>query len=252
MYNFRDPHFAPFAFSVTIIILELISSALSPNFYYSSFLQLNAYKPLFISVCFFLLGLAIYRFICSQSLHNFVRRKFPNYSRAAGYYGREILIVTEVIAAFLAYLTLSDFSNFTSWLVASSAKVQGGTSVCWQYLIITLICLRFCYNLLLGNYRTFVFWLATITAIFLFSLVGHREYFATNVFIYVYTLSYIFRYIATEENFYNFFARTHLSEARFAMLLHGATAIAELIASLMLVGIFVNSYADLNLLKSYF
>lgn len=250
--NYREPRFTIFALSSTIILLELIAAALSPNFFYSSFLQLNPYKPLFVVTCFFIFGFFLYKFLCSQGLHNRVRKKYPGVVEAASIYRREIIIFSEVIASFLAYLSLSDFTEFTSWLVASSSRAQGQASNIWLYLVTAIIVVRFIYNLFLGNYKTFVFWGVTVACLFLFSLLGHREYFATNVFIFVYALVYLYRFIATEENFYYFFARTHLSEARFAMLLHGATALMELIASLMIVGIFVNSYADLNAIKAYF
>ncbi|RIY32696.1 hypothetical protein CKF54_04370 [Psittacicella hinzii] len=251
-HNFRDPRFSTFALSATVIFLELISSALSPNFFYSSFLQLNPYKPLFVVTSYFLLGFAFYHLISSQWLHQRIRRRYPGFTQAATLYAREVVIVTEIIASFLAYLSLSDFAQFSSWLVASSSRAQEATSNFWFIAIVTLIVVRFFYNLLLGNYKTFVFWSVSIIFFFTYTLIGHREYFATNTFLYVYAVSYIFRYIATEENFYNFFARTKLSEARFAMLLHGLTALAELIASLMILGIFVNSYTDLTFLKSYF
>ncbi|MFC6276693.1 hypothetical protein [Psittacicella hinzii] len=252
IYNYRDPHFEAFAFSLTFIILQLITSLISPKFFYSSFLYLDPYKPLLVVTLFFLAFLLIYRFICSQFLHTRIRRNYHNFTILATIYSKEILIFTEVVASFLAYISLADFPQFKSWLLTSTMTVNYDYSRTCFGIIAGLMVVRFIWNILLGSYKTLCFWLIFSALLFVLSIVGHREYFAANIFLSVYIMMFAFRYVCTEENFYLIFARSKLSESRFAMLVHGATALAELIGSLMVIWAFVNSYADLAVLKSVF
>lgn len=251
-YHLRAPHFTSFALACTVIIFEFLGSLcvfFQPT---HIFLTMNPYKPLLLASCTFILFIWIYRLLNAQWLHNFARKHFPTIIYWSEIYGREILIATELIASLLAYKTLSEFPEFKSWLLTYSQAPNNGYDHVGFALIVTLIGVRFIWNSLLGSYKTFVFWALVIITMFVSAILGQATYFPAYVFLFVYAVMYIFRFVCTEENFYHFFAKTKLSETRFAMLVHGAAALSELLASLMIAGLFIHSYADLAIIKAYF
>lgn len=238
-YNALYGTYRTWAFAATIILIDLLASLNNNALIRKYFLTSEPYQPLLFGLILALGAWLLYCLLLKPRTRGLFAAH-PGFLHAVRYYATEIIIFTETIAILLAYSALSDLANLdASFLV----EAQPATSQWSFYVLMVILGLRLVWNLLFGSYQTLLFWGMFIAAMITFPIFVTRDSFAIFGLGFGFGVRYIFRYWATEERFYWFYAACRMPEARFAFLLHLAAATAELIAAAIILDIFTSSYA---------
>lgn len=242
--NYHHYSYHVFAFATTIIVNELVWSVLLDSFSTSFLFTSNPYQSLFTivinAICFFW----FYKFLTADWFRSLMVKTYPNLCSYLKIYGRYITIFVEIIATILAYQALTNIPTRTIAIFILSATEPDNSNFSF-YALLTILAVRFVYNVFLGNYKTLVFWWIFVATMIIYSLIDVEYIFPLMVIIFLYINYYVFAYLATEENLYWVFAKSEVSERTFAYIIHFLTTVAEAVACLMILSLFVDSYVSL-------
>lgn len=247
IFNYRHYQYATFALATTIIANDIAWTLLKHPLTFKYVMTNTPYQPLLLVVIMFILCYWFYQLLTCYWFRNKIKSAFPKICNQLQFWGRYIVIFLEIIATILAYQALINFHSQNIATLILSAKDTNPPTYAF-IAILSLLGIRFVWNLFLGNYKTLVFWSLFIITLITYSMINSfidLDAFAVTVIVYGYLNMWVFREVATEENLYWIYSKSGISEAGFAYTIHFLTAVAEAVACLMILSLFVDSYNQL-------